>query len=493
MRTGQKKSFCLKQVKGCEPFMSNESSINVHDIIRRYSLPISRKNQSIKECLKSCYRDFYLDLKEVVARDYPDDFPSDFYNDLLNKYLSKINDECSMILNILKLDNQDHQLKKFDELMRLLVENNSFRADKFEKGSLMARIRPGMGPYDRKNIFHIPFTYRERSSSQRFSIPNNPCLYLSAYQGFKPHNYEMVKAAWIECGMPSVFTYCIYELQNDIYVLHFGKSGCDYLSEYDYAKDEDKKRERLEAIIQYLLSFPMRAACHISVENKSEQDRINCYEEYLFPQLLMQWLQKNSKFDGIGYQGASSNLAQRELYIGNLALPARNISAENEYDPYLKKCFKLSKPQVKDLSKDLNSDEMIKKIKAVEIYSEKLEQALNIQDVPPNHPYIELFSYCRSLHQIYSKMVDGNICTVYEEFVSIYETVQTIDTEIENCKTAEEWICQNDSRKLLTEVDFENILLPFHNIVIPAYKELNRIFYLQDCGSFLKEMNFQKI
>ena len=473
--------------------MGSESSINVHDIIRRYSLPISRKDQSIKECLRNCYRSFYLDLKGVVAKDYPDDFPSDFYNDLLNKYLSKINDECSMILDILKLDNQDHQLKKFDELMRSMIENGSFREDEFEKGSLMARIRPGIDSYERKNLFHIPFTDRKSSSSQRFSIPGNPCLYLSVYKGFKPHNYEMVKAAWIECGMPSAFTYCIYELQNNINVLHFGKSGCDYLSEYDYAKDEDTKKDRLKAITQYLLSFPMRAACHISVENKSDQDGVKCYEEYLFPQLLMQWLQKNSEFDGVGYQGASSNLAQRNLYIGNLALPARDISAENEYDLHLKECFKLSEPQVKDLSKDLKSNEMIKKIKAVERYSEKLEKTLSIQNVPSNHPYTELLSYCRSLHQIYSKMVDKNICIVYEEFVSIYGTMQTIETEIANCKTAEEWIGQHGSSKLLTETDFEDILLPFHNIVIPAYKEINRIFYLQDCGSFLKEMNFQNI
>ena len=305
----------------------------------------------------------------------------------------------------------------------------------------------------------------------------------------------MVKAAWIECGMPITFTYCIYELQKEITVLHFGKSGRDYLFEYDHAKDEDTRKDRLEAIAQYLLSFPMRVACHISVENKSTQDRASCYEEYLFPQLLMQWLQRNSKFDGVGYQGASSNPAQRDLYIGNLAFPARNISAENEYDPYLKECFKLSNPQVKDLSKDFNSDELVQKIKVIERYSKQLEQILSTLDVSSNHLYYDLFSCCRSLHQVYFKLAKarGNICTSYEEFVLLYETVQTIDNQITNCKTAEEWINQHDSIKPLTEADFENILIPFHNIVVPVCQEINRIFYLQDCGSFLKEMNFQSI
>ena len=172
-----------------------------------------------------------------------------------------------------------------------------------------------------------------------------------------------------------------------------------------------------------MLSFPIRAACHISVENKPTQDGSNYYEEYLFPQLLMQWLQKNSKFDGIGYQGASSNSIQRDLYIGNLAFPTRNISAENEYDPHLKACFKLSAPQVKDLSKDFNSDELVKKIETLERYSEKLEQILSTQNVPSNHPYINIYSCCYSLYQIYSQMSRGNIHEFYEKFVSLYGKV----------------------------------------------------------------------
>lgn len=478
--------------------MSRESNINVHDIIKTYSLPISRGNQSMEDCLRNCFRDFFLDLKGIVDKDYPDDFPSDFYNDLKNRNLPIINAECAMILDILKLDSQGCQskkLEKFNELMCFLVDKKAFRVDTFYAGSLMARIRPGRGPYERKNIFHIPFTCREAASSQRFSIPGSPCLYLSVYHGLKPHNYEMVKAAWIECGMPKIFTYCIYELQKELNVLHFGKSGREYLSRYDYAKNENEKRKCLKAITQYLLSFPMSAACHISVENKSTQSGASYHEEYLFPQLLMQWLQKYSRFDGVGYQGASSNSVQRELDIGNLAIPARNISDENEYDPYLKKCFKLSDPQVKDLLEDFNSSEMAPKIEAVERYSEKLKQILITQNVPSDHPYTDLSSYCHFLHRISGQMRNENNenCTFYEEFASLYEILQTIDTEITNCKTAEEWIGLHGSGKPLTDRDFENILSPFHNKVIPMFKEINRIFYLQDCGSFLKEMNFQNI
>ena len=113
--------------------MGSELNINVHDIIRKYSLPISRVGQSIKECLRNFYRGLCMDLKGVIAKEYPDDFPLYFYNDLSNKNLSLIINECSMILNILTLDNKDYQLKKFDELMWLLVNNNAFRVNEFDK------------------------------------------------------------------------------------------------------------------------------------------------------------------------------------------------------------------------------------------------------------------------------------------------------------------------------------------------------------------------
>lgn len=333
----------------------------MHSIIKKYSLPISHKNQSIKDCLKKFLKGFYFDLKESAINDYSDDFPPEFYDKLLNQNISIINKECAMIFDILKLDGQDNQaerLARFDDLMWFLVDQNTFRLNTFYKGSLMARIRPKIESYARKDIFHIPFTLREYASAGRFSVPNSPCLYLSVYHGLKIGNYEMVKAAWIECGMPSKFTYCIYELQKELNVLHFGRNGRYYLLRYDCAKNINEKKERLEAVMQYLLTFPLRAVCHISVEEKDTEYKEKYQEEYIFPQLLMEWLQKNSKFDGVDYECASSNTAQRDLYVSNLALPTRNISAENEYDSYLKECFKLSEPIEVDLTKDFNSNEM---------------------------------------------------------------------------------------------------------------------------------------
>lgn len=114
--------------------MSSKGIINLHDIIKKYRLPISRRNRPIKNCLGKFFKDFYLDLKRIATNDYPDDFPSEFYYNLVNKNMSIISKECTMILDILKLDSQNDQatkLEKFDNLMRFLVNQHAFIAKYF--------------------------------------------------------------------------------------------------------------------------------------------------------------------------------------------------------------------------------------------------------------------------------------------------------------------------------------------------------------------------
>lgn len=97
-------------------------------------MPISRKNQSIKDCLGKFLKGFYLELKEIVDNNYLDDFPSEFYDDLSDENMSIISKECAMILDISKLYSQGNQatkLEKFDNLMWFLVNQGAFRVETF--------------------------------------------------------------------------------------------------------------------------------------------------------------------------------------------------------------------------------------------------------------------------------------------------------------------------------------------------------------------------
>lgn len=89
--------------------------------------------------------------------------------------------------------------------MHLYIDCSAFIELHIEKEILISRIRQGNGPYDRKDMFHIPFNQRQFSSSQRLSIPGNPCLYLSVFPGIKLWMGEMFELSWMENGMPKVF------------------------------------------------------------------------------------------------------------------------------------------------------------------------------------------------------------------------------------------------------------------------------------------------
>lgn len=476
--------------------MSMKTNYSVHDIIKKYDLPVIRGNQTVRDFLKGFYKDFVKDLEKTVAQDYPSDLPLSFYNVLSSKLIPVIKNECDMILDILELDCRNQQSKKtekFNSLMLFLSENHAFRELKIEKGSLMARIRPGVGAYERKDIFHIPFTQRELASSQRFSIPGNPCLYLSVYCGLRMHNQAMIRAAWMECGMPKAFTSCKFEAQKDFVFLHFGKSGCKYLSTYKYEKDENRKKDIRIAIAQYLLSFPMRVACHIGIENKSSQRSIGYYEEYAFPQLLLAWIQENSEFDGLAYRSASTVSEAKTLNTFNVAIPVRNIDPKDGYDLYLKENFKLSAPQEIDLSSNLEEESMVRGIETVKRYTTKLEENLMVLNAGPLHPYNWLLSLSYSVCQIYSELKTGNISAFYQPLISLNSTLQIINNSIDNTKTATEWINLYDScgnSEPLTEKDLENILKPFQKEVISTCQHIRGIFLLYNYVSLAENFEF---
>ncbi len=150
----------------------------------------------------------------------------------------------------------------------------------------------------------------------------------------------------------------------------------------------------------------MRAACFISVKNKHLQKDVRYYEEYSFPQLLMEWIQKNKRYDGVAYQSASSLPQVKKVTAYNVAIPIRDVDSTDGYDINLKKSFKLSVPEKIDLIKEakvLEND-----VHAVELYAKELEEKLMISDASMRHPYYWLLSICSHLSFTYSEIKNRN-------------------------------------------------------------------------------------
>ena len=473
---------------------------NIHNIINKYSLPIAHEKQSVLEFLRQYYNGFVKELEEVVNQNYPDDVPTFFNDSLSAKFLPTIKSECEIILNILELDQKNLQAEKresFNELMDMLVECGAFRKLYIEEEGLMSRIRQGSELYDRKDMFHISFSQRQFSSSQRFSIPGNPCLYLSVFPGIKLRMGEMFELSWMESGMPKVFNACLYKAQKELVFLHFAKKGHAYLKEYKNAETEKKKRERLEAIAQYLLTFPIRAACFISIKNKHIQKNVRYYEEYSFPQLLMEWIQKNEEFDGVAYQSASSLSEAKKVTAYNVALPIRDVDSVDGYDIKLKESFKLSFPEKIDLIEEVRVLE--NDVSAVERYAKGLEEKLMISNASMRHPYYWLLSICHHLCFIFSEIKNRNVYSMlipFQELSTFCHVSLFVNKTIEHVQTAEEWIGlykQYKGDTVLSEEDYEIILKQFQ-IVHLTFQKMRNVFHLNKFNNYaFTEPNFDFI
>lgn len=312
---------------------------NVHEIINRHSLPVMRGKQTVYEFLKHYYDEFLKELVHSASANIPNDFQPPFYQNLITDIVPKIETQCKLILEILAFDQKHEQIKKrerFNELMHLLEQNGALRTVSALEEGIMVRIRQGKGPFDRKALFHISYNQRQFASSQRFSIPGDPCLYLSLYPGARLFADDMLELSWIESGMPKTFHTCLFEAQEEIVFLHFAKKGSTYLQEYDDANTAAGKLDRQGAIDQYLLIFPLRVACFISIEDKLYKSNVRFYEEYIIPQLLMEWIQQSSHYDGLTYQSASGIPEAKKRKSYNVAIPTKNIDPCDGYDVKLK-------------------------------------------------------------------------------------------------------------------------------------------------------------
>lgn len=149
---------------------------------------------------------------------------------------------------------------------------------------------------DKKDLFHIPFESRGRCSTQRFSIPGFPALYVS----------NSLYVSWKEMGMFE-FNY-----------LHAARlSNIRSLNVLDLTYEPDEMSES-----HYAVLWPLIAACAVKVINRSD----NFKSEYIIPQLLMQWVNKE-KVDGIMYSSthlSNNNLNNRGKFY-NIVFPSREV------------------------------------------------------------------------------------------------------------------------------------------------------------------------
>lgn len=176
------------------------------------------------------------------------------------------------------------------------------------------------------DMFHIPLNKRGVVSTNRFSAPGYPCLYLGT----------SIYACWEELGRPPMSQSMVSRFGND----------------FDL-KLIDLRIPTLEKfrnnIISYIRAFPLIIACSIRVKDESAHYK----PEYCIPQLLMEFVishnvshNKNDKVAGVYYTSVFKNYDFDYPLdkLENIAIPVQEPLSSHKFCRRLSYIFRLSKP-----------------------------------------------------------------------------------------------------------------------------------------------------
>jgi hypothetical protein len=147
----------------------------------------------------------------------------------------------------------------------------------------------------RKDLFHIPFDLRNKISTQRFSIPGFPCLYLG----------NSIYICWEELNRPNFHDIQVARFENKSEINLYNLS----YEQYNIQKLMDSNPSDYD-VINLLLAFPIIAACSVQVPQNRQNDPFK--PEYLIPQIILQILMEKKDTGAIGIVYSSTKIYKEE-------------------------------------------------------------------------------------------------------------------------------------------------------------------------------------
>jgi len=152
-----------------------------------------------------------------------------------------------------------------------------------------------------KEMFHIPFELRGKVTTQRYSIPGFPSLYLA----------KTLYVGWEELHRPSLNNFQAVRLKN-----------VKKLKYLDLTASNISENLTSDKAYKYLMTWPLIACCSIKVGDYSDPFK----PQYIVPQLLTQWIRNNKELDAIKYNSThiTTNDIETTGDLYNIVLPVRD-------------------------------------------------------------------------------------------------------------------------------------------------------------------------
>lgn len=324
-------------------------------LLDTYDFDLVRSDrEEISDYLKHHYYMYFFSLTKLMKQEKDSSFDSAFFGEL-KKMVPVMRMESRKIVEILNLYLDGHHFEALSKSRHLFRKYEKYLLNNMmwnQHQSTFFRIRKGKHIIEndedskkvKADLFHLKKSMREKIGSYRYSVAGYPCLYLASSPAL----------AWYESGMPNEFTCCKMELDNSnvqpLVVVDFANRGKRFADQiYSFlmnSDDTNKTNICKEVLLKYLVSYPIAAACSVKVKNRSE----SFVQEYVFPQMIMEYIRESDSLDGVMYKSARYNsLVSESMRAYNVAFPVKSFREDGLGEELTEKIL-VSNPEFMNIS-----------------------------------------------------------------------------------------------------------------------------------------------
>lgn len=296
---------------------------------------------------------YYPDYLKSLLLKYESFFIT-FLNDLINKEIPTTDNKKNVILKEIKNFN-----KVITETIDKYFTGKPYDANKIfsdgirdtfleflqieteiPKGKTFFRARIGNEKqYSRKDLFHIEFENRHLVSTNRYSIPGVPALYLgdSSYVCWEEFNRPRFRELWFS-RMQNTEPIKIIEIL-------LVKDALKKIND-----ENDYSRVKIIHLLKYLIYFPLTLSCTIKVKKNG-----GFKPEYIISQMLLEYVLKNEEIDGIKFPSTKISYEKvSNIDCYNYIFPVKTSKKEGICNK-LEKLFNLTDPTSLEMLELLNN------------------------------------------------------------------------------------------------------------------------------------------
>ena len=338
----------MQWVMGVGSFMFEWRNEDLTSFLLAHELPVYLKeDDTVIEYTKK-YRDSFIsEYENMLLRNKNRAFPNSLYESL-KRIQETIEQVFASIISILchhEIAEMANAQQELDALMDRLKSHFFMTGFFYDNGSPMKlfRVRATEEKLkERRELFHIPNKSRHLVRNERYSLAGAPCLYLATSLGI----------AWEECGMPKSFYFSECEISDKLILDNW--KFITFMDPWKFSTWEllcvknENIGKQIQRICSYLIIFPVIFSC--SIVNRWSNSSFK--EEYIFPQLILQWVKRNSaEVKGINYFSCIQTTESLRWCGHNVVLPT-GVYDSCGYDIMLANTVFLSTPVFRKLEID---------------------------------------------------------------------------------------------------------------------------------------------